>query len=244
MVSDLKTISKENDLIKFADDTTLLVPENSDIGINDEFNSIKVWAFENKMTINLLKTKEIVFHRPRPARPILPPCLTGIERVVVAKLLGVYLQVNFSFSEHVDFILRQCWQRMYLLRLLRNRGLPAAALEVVFFAFIVSRMIYAMSSWGGFVKAAEEQRLNKILLNSKKYGFCKNVSSFGSLLERADFVLFRKAQNPTHCLYHLLPAIRSSAANLRNRGHPLMLPTCRYELFKHSFITRSLFNFM
>jgi hypothetical protein len=244
MVSDLKTLSTVNELVKFADDTTLLVPELTDTDISEEFNCIKLWAAENKMIINLLKTKEIVFHRPRPAKPILPPCLTDIERVTVAKLLGVYLKGNFSFSEHVDFIIRQCRQRMYLLRLLRNRGLPAAPLEAVFTAIVLSRILYAVSAWGGFVNASEEQRLNKILCKSKSYGYCKNASSFDVLLERADTVLFSKAQNTGHCLQHLLPAVRSSTAVLRNRGHPLVLPTCKYELYKRSFLTRCLFKYI
>jgi len=86
MVSDVKTVSSDNDLIKYADDMTLLVPENSDTGISEEFEEIKHWAAENKMTINLDKTKEIVFHRPKPSKPILPPNLVGIQRLAVVKL--------------------------------------------------------------------------------------------------------------------------------------------------------------
>ena len=89
MVSDLKPISDQNDLIKFADDMTLLVPESSDTDISTEFQAIKRWATENKFIINLQKTKELIFRRPRPYKPIPPPILQGIERVTVAKLLGV-----------------------------------------------------------------------------------------------------------------------------------------------------------
>ena len=50
-----------NLLCKFADDTNLLVPANSNIDIVQEFQHIKQWAMLNKM---LIKTKEIVFRRP------------------------------------------------------------------------------------------------------------------------------------------------------------------------------------
>ena len=196
------------------------------------------------MVINFSKTKEIVFHRPRPAKPIMPPCLTGIERVTVTKLLGVYLKDNFSFSCHVDFIIKQCTQRMYVLRVLRRRGLPAAPFQAVFTALILSRIIYAISAWGGFVNASEEQRLNKVLSKSFRYGYCKAVSRFDMLLDCADRTLFHKALNTSHSLNNLLPAVRSSATVLRDRGHPLIQPNCNYELFKRSFITCSLFKFM
>ena len=48
-------------MFKYADDTTLLVPEHSDIGIDIEFNHVKAWAAINGLTLNLNKTKEIVF---------------------------------------------------------------------------------------------------------------------------------------------------------------------------------------
>jgi len=64
MDSDLRTLSHRNLLCKYADDTNLIVPGNSDIGLHDEFSHICNWAKANKMIINLRKTKEIVFRRP------------------------------------------------------------------------------------------------------------------------------------------------------------------------------------
>ena len=64
--SDMKTVGTSNILIKYADDAYLLVPETSDVDIVTEFNSVKDWATRNKMVINFLKTKEMVFHRPNP----------------------------------------------------------------------------------------------------------------------------------------------------------------------------------
>ena len=72
MESNLHTISLMNILIKYADDTNLLVPSDSDIGLAEEFNHVKHWPDENRMVINILKTKEIVFRRPNPRRCINP----------------------------------------------------------------------------------------------------------------------------------------------------------------------------
>jgi len=83
------------------------------------------------MIMNVLKTKEIVFCRPS-ARSFLPSCLTGIERVVSAKLLGVTFCSNLKFDKHVKKILTICSQRCYLLKCLKAQGLPAKQLNVVF----------------------------------------------------------------------------------------------------------------
>jgi hypothetical protein len=245
MIADLKPVSHMNSLVKFADDLTLLVPENSDTELGDEFDSIKDWAARNKMIINFTKTKEIVFRRPKPARPILPPCLAGIERVIVAKLLGVFLNDTLSFNEHVSFIITQCSQRFYLLRSLRNRGLPAVQLEAIFSALILSRIIYAMSAWCGFVSAAGRRRIDTVLLKGVKYGYTRKSSNVESLLLHGDHILFKKAQCPSHCLFKMLPSIRAAAATLRDRGHPYVLPLCKHTQYKNSFIIRSpLFQFV
>ena len=42
------------------------MPSDSDIDLVEEFNNVKQWAEENKMILNLQKTKEIVFRLPNP----------------------------------------------------------------------------------------------------------------------------------------------------------------------------------
>ena len=55
-------------MAKYADDATLLVPENTDVQKQDEFNIITKWAADNKLTINLsktgkLRTPETTYHQ-------------------------------------------------------------------------------------------------------------------------------------------------------------------------------------
>jgi Reverse transcriptase (RNA-dependent DNA polymerase) len=244
MISDLKTISPMNDLCKFADDLTLIAPENSDLSLADEFESVKLWAKKNKLFINFDKTKEMVFHRQRPSKLIYPPPLNGIERLVVAKLLGVYINETLSFSPQVDHILSVCSQRMFLLRRLRARGLPPPQSHMVFTALVLSKILYAVSAWGGFLSLNDQKRIDAIVSKCVKYGFCKAVKSFQDLLLQSDRTLFKKLTAPSHCLHHLLPAIRPTLGMLRHRGHPYILPNCRTELYKRSFLVRSLFNFV
>ena len=72
MESDLRTLSPKNIVTKYADDTYVLVPADSDIGLLQEFNHVNQWTKDNKMIIDLLKTKEIVFRRPNTRLHISP----------------------------------------------------------------------------------------------------------------------------------------------------------------------------
>ena len=51
-------ISEINQLIKFADNTNRIVPEKTDVCLLEEFDHINKWANDNKMLINLSKTKQ------------------------------------------------------------------------------------------------------------------------------------------------------------------------------------------
>ena len=85
-----------NLLFKYADDTNLLVPDNTNVDLVDQFSNIRKWADSNGMVINLHKTKEIVLHIPHPRCWSLPKSLEGIEQVQSAKLLGVIFQSTFT----------------------------------------------------------------------------------------------------------------------------------------------------
>jgi len=63
-------------------------------------------------------------------------------------------------DSHIEFILSQCAQRMYLLKLLRHQGLPDAQLSVVAYAVIISRLLYALPAWGGFLSIELVNRID------------------------------------------------------------------------------------
>ena len=86
---DLKPLSAFNLIVKYADDTYLLVPQHSSVTLETEFSHILDWSSNNKLKLNTLKTKEIVFHSLRISKTLLPPLFPGIERVDSFKILGV-----------------------------------------------------------------------------------------------------------------------------------------------------------
>ena len=72
-------MSQMNALFKYADDTNLLVPENTYVELGDEFCHIRDWAVRNAMII--VNKFSIGFH----SMCSLPVSLEGIEQVQSAK---------------------------------------------------------------------------------------------------------------------------------------------------------------
>ena len=55
---DLKALSSYNSILKYADDTSILVPQHSSISIEEEFQNVQTWSIANKLQINLKKRKK------------------------------------------------------------------------------------------------------------------------------------------------------------------------------------------
>lgn len=242
MIADLHTHYAQNSLIKYADDVTELCPSCTDEDFQLEFQHIETWAFDNKLLINKNKTKELVFVRPSPFRVLLPPPLNLIERVVCAKVLGVYIDANLRFTQHVDFVVKNCAQKMFLLRSLKNRGMPPQHLEIIFKALVLANITYALSAWGNHILAIDRDRINAMLKRSFKFGYSCKVLKVEDLLSSFDAKLFNKMQSKSHCLNFLLPKTKANNHKLRERGHSFTLPQISSEIYKKSFLIRSLFD--
>ena len=112
-ITDLKTSGSTNYITKYADDSSLLVPEKYDVDLFEALRNVLKWSEHNKMQVNMAKTKQIVFHRSNARNVLFPSELPDIERVLCAKLLGVWLQADMDMRKHVDYILHICNQRTY-----------------------------------------------------------------------------------------------------------------------------------
>jgi hypothetical protein len=80
------------------------LPEKSVVSVEDEMANLSRRSTENKLVINLLKIKEIVFHKPDRRLFIPPPLSNDIKGVNVLKLLVVSLCPDLRFGEHISFV--------------------------------------------------------------------------------------------------------------------------------------------
>jgi hypothetical protein len=246
MASDLRALSRTvNKLFKYADDTNLLVPEHTDVSLEDEFAELKRWAETNQMILNLLKTKEVVFHRPNPNLYIPPVPLNDIERVKSVKLLGVYFSDTLRFDEHIKYVLTICGQRLYLLKTLRGQGLSRCHINTVFQSLIISRLAYALPAWGGFLQQQQIIRIDSFLTRAFRFGYTMQQTTLANIIaniiDEADQVLYNSVQNPNHCIHGLLPPEKNLQMVFR-KSHCFKLPNCHYKMFRDSFINRVVFK--
>jgi len=64
---------------------------------------------------------------------------------------------------YVQYILSQCAQGIYLLKLLQRQGMPRNLLAVVTYSIVISRVLYALPAWGGFLSVELINKINSFL---------------------------------------------------------------------------------
>ena len=95
-----------NTLIKYADDTYLVVPAGSISTRQDELHNIEQWSLANNLKLNRTKSLEIIFvDNRRKHSTQLPAELTDIKRVDSINILGVTVTNTLTVNEHVDRVL-------------------------------------------------------------------------------------------------------------------------------------------
>ena len=143
--------------------------KQSESRIYSQIDKIQDYATTNKMKINVGKTKFMVFN-PCRTKDFLPMKeLEGseIEMVESAKLLGLSITSNLSWDENTKLINKKCYEKMWILKRLKNLGASRSDLLEVYLKQIRCHAEYGVPVWNSSVtglNAAKIERIQKSAL--------------------------------------------------------------------------------
>ena len=244
--SDLKPITPDNYIDKYADDTYLIVPSGNEESCTSELTNIESWAQANNLTLNKKKSFEMIIFPTERQRSAHPPValIPNINRVDSLKSFGVIIGKNLSMKEHIDAITASAAQSLYAIKLLRSHGLDAASCNTVCRATVVAKLTYASPSWWGFASASEKQRFQAIINRAIKWGYYNaNNPSLEEICEKRETEFFELIQtNPTHILHQFLPSLKPTPYSFRPRSHSFYLPDKKNSLINKNFTNRVLYK--
>ena len=145
---------------------------------------------------------------------------------------------------HIGNVLKMCSQRIYLLKLLRDQGLPRHHLSTVFDALVLSRIRYAIPAWSGFLSAELKSQVNSFLKRAFKYGFCSSLYTIDAIAENAAIDLFCKMTKKTIIALILYYPLLNLVHTTSDPNVTHELPRSVSEVYKKSFVPRCLFRYM
>lgn len=240
--SNLKAKHKGNMLIKYADDTYLIIPSYNINSTDEEIENVNYWAHNNNLNINISKSKELIIRRPRYSGT-LPPEVAHIPRVDEICILGVTFNTKLQVHSHIAQIISKCSGMLYAIKILRSHGMNNDTLHQMYSALIISRMLYAIPAWWGFANESDKQRLQSFLNRGIRFAMCSpNTEGIKHLATVASSKLFTNMiNNSQHCLHPMLPQTQNHNHNLRPRTHQFMTFVLTNNN-KRGFMSRMLFD--
>lgn len=171
MPSILKNIlGTESQLILYADDSNLVTTAKSyrdlEKACQEQMKIIETYFIQNSLFLNSDKTNQIIFSTKQNKNVHEIDILVGgnkIESIKLTKFLGVEVDNNFSWDQHIQTISSKISSGLYVLR--RMSFLCSLdTLKTIYFAHIHSHISYGLAVYGGTSK----NNLDKILVLQKE----------------------------------------------------------------------------
>jgi len=231
-INDLHLASNIFQPIIYADDTTLFttlstfVKPNSSINdeISQEFNKITDWLKLNKLSLNISKTKLMMFTTPQ--RKVTPLAIKVennlIENVDSFNFLGIILDKNLNWNAHIKHISQKLAKTIGILNKLKST-LPKHTLLMIYNSLVMPHLNYGILSWGSKI-----HRLTKI---QKKAIRIISHSSYNAHTEPL-FKSYNLLKCLDLCALHELKFCFSLENNL--------LPSYFYSIFQKNFSIHSI----
>ena len=157
-MNDINKASNKFEAILYADDTSLnsiikmFGNDNQSYTINHELLLIYDWLNTNKLSLNISKTKYMLFRysqRRSNTIPLLDIYIDGhkIDRVSTFDFLGVTINENLTWKDHINKVCTKVTKVIGIMARCK-RFLPSHVLLKIYNALILSRINYGILCWG------------------------------------------------------------------------------------------------
>ncbi|KAI8493301.1 hypothetical protein Bbelb_293050 [Branchiostoma belcheri] len=209
-----------SDSFKYVDDISVAESRHVSAAprIQADIDGLTEWTDANFMALNPTKCKVMVFCflRNPPPPPVITIGTSQLEVVQAARILGLILQHNLKWTEHVTSIVGKVSNRLYMLRILKKHGLDTSDLILIYIGFVRPVLEYACVIWHPGLTRELSQKIERVQKRSLRvilgseydcYHTALDTTGLSRLDTRRDELCLRFARSLT------------SSEKYRNRPH-------------------------
>ena len=255
-INDITNSSKCLKFILYADDTTVYLSGKNIPNIfktlNDELNYLNIWTKANKISINSNKTKYMVISKTKSDLSGESVILNGnkIEKVSHFKFLGIILDENLNFKEHIAFLSTKISKASGILKFLDF--LPSNILLKLYFSMVYPHFTYGILIWGSTPTTnlnsltKLQKRIIRIITHSEWLAHTNPLYLKNNLIKIADLFQYLT------CIYMFKVIHRGHATDIKNelvlmdkyhnyntrKENIFLLPKCNTITAKQSILYR------
>ena len=171
---------------------------------------------------NIMTTEKVIF-------------VDLFPKVDCTKLLGLLINSNLTWNDHIIEVIRKASKRMYFLIQLRRARVPSHDLVLFYKSCVRSVIDYSIPAFYNVLP----QYLKNELVRIEKRAITALELGLTPILEHYDNLCLRLFQdtvaNPNHKLHALLPPARESHYKARNKRH-FSVPHLKTNRTRNTFI--------
>ena len=220
LASDLQPKCPGNIIIKYADDTNLIIRPENISKTAEELNHLNEWSKANNLNLN--HKKEIIFKCSRSKEE--PENINNIKRVSEINLLGITINDKLQATTHINTLVSKCNSNLYGIRILKQHGLQRYNTHNVYSALILGKITYSISAWWGLASLGDRSRLIKYINRSIRHGFCDPNIDLVELVRNRDKRLLKSIEIQEHHPLRQYLALRNNEGRTRERNHGFQIP--------------------
>ena len=153
-VNDFPRCLKYSSCLAFADDTNILIsgknPKTLYARANEELRNIDNWLLANKLSLNIDKTKCMLFKtlntKSQTSNLSLQIRNTPIQKISSFKLLGVILDEHLSWKDHI-LSLKKKLRTLFVVTIKVKPCLRKDSLLIIYHSLLISHLRYCINNW-------------------------------------------------------------------------------------------------
>lgn len=171
-INDLFAILPEGKLVSFADDTAITAEGKTWTEVVNiaevNLNVVAKWLFKNHLSLNVAKTVFVTYGSYADSVPSscglrihkktcnFDNCdCPYIQRVTVAKYLGIFIDYNIKWGNHITKTTAKLRSITFIFYKL-SKILDTKQLMIIYYAFFWSLAVYGIVAWGGAYENASK----------------------------------------------------------------------------------------
>ena len=108
-----------------------LITDNDETAYREEVRDLTMWCKDNNLSLNLIKTKEMIVAYKKRRTEQAPILIDGavVEQVESFKFLGVHITNKLTWSKHTRTVVKRGRQNLFPLRRLKTFGMSPQILK-------------------------------------------------------------------------------------------------------------------
>ena len=201
-INDLASVSNIIFSLLFADDSNMFLSgknvDNLIKMMSSEMVNVTEWLNSNKLSLNLKKTHYIIFQRQKSKPKIQEKLYINnvlIDRTRKSKFLGVIIDQNLNFFDHIQYIKGKISRSIGILYKSKSYLKPKTLLTL-YYAFTYPYFTYCLTIWGNTFGTyldpllKLQKRAIRILCGAQKYARTEPLFSKLKLLTLSELYIY------------------------------------------------------